>query len=90
MSTTHLWMILAYMLALPAITPALLAAFFWKRAPSAGVATSIAAALAWKASGIVVVDAVIPAIGVSITSLALVSPRTPPPREKVAPSFPPG
>jgi Na+/proline symporter len=86
-------MILAYMLALPAITPALLAAFFWKRAPSAGAATSLAAApaatLAWKASGIVVVDAVIPAIGVSITSLVLVSPRTPPPREKVAPSFPP-
>ena len=87
--------LLAYTLYGAGITPALLAAFFWKRATSAGAVTSIAlgtaVTLAWKASGILVVDAVIPAIGASIASLVLVSLWTsPPPREKVDPFFPVG
>ena len=87
--------LLAYTIYGAGITPALLAAFFWKRATSAGAVASIGlgtvTTLAWKAAGIVVVDAVVPAIVASITSLVLVSLVTPPPaKEKVDPFFPSG
>ena len=87
--------LLAYTIYGAGITPAPLAAFFWKRATSAGAVASIGlgavTTLAWKAAGIVVVDAVVPAIVASITSLALVSLVTPPPaKEKVDPFFPSG
>lgn len=79
------------------ITPALLAAFFWKRASTAGGISSILVGtfvtIVWKnmdlntlvpsAMGIdgVEIDAVIPAITLSILTLVIVSLFTDPPRE---------
>ena len=87
--------LLAYTIYGAGITPALLAAFFWKRATPAGAVASIGLGTATTPSntsaGIVVVDAVVPAIVASITSLVLVSLVTPPPaKEKVDPFFPSG
>ena len=86
--------LLAYTIYGASITPALLAAFFWKRATATGAASSIAlgtaVTLAWKAYGNVMVDAVVPAIFASVVSLLVVSLLTAPPaRKKVDPFFAP-
>jgi len=84
--------LLAYTIYGAAITPALIAAFFWKRATAQGAVWSIiggtATTLLWKLSGITYFDAVIPAIAVSVLTLILVSLFTaPPPASQVEPFF---
>lgn len=84
--------LLAYTIYGAAVTPALVASFFWKRATAQGAVWSIvsgtATTLLWKLSGIVYFDAVIPAITISVLTLILVSLMTPPsPPEKVDPFF---
>jgi len=60
-----------------AVTPAVLAVFFWKRATSAGAIASIGAGtsitVAWNMAGIRFLDAVYPALLVSVASLVVVS-----------------
>jgi len=93
----------AYTLYGAGITPALMAAFFWRRATTAGAVSSISIgtglALIWqlfdlgarapKALGLSVeIDAAIPAVLASVLTLILVSLATAPPgREKLAPFF---
>jgi len=64
-----------------AITPSLMAVFFWERATAAGAVASIASGTAvtvlWNLSGIRFLDAIYPALGVSVVSLILVSLVTP-------------
>lgn len=84
--------LLAYTVYGAGITPALLAAFFWRRATSAGAVASIisgtAVALIWKAYGSPLVDAVVPAIVAALAALIAVSLATAsPPREKVDPFY---
>ncbi len=91
--------LLAYTIYGAGITPALIAAFFWKRATAAGAMCSIlsgtAMTLLWKfgseaqwAEVFNTVDPVLPAIAVSTLSLALVSLAGKPPRaEQVDPFF---
>jgi SSS family solute:Na+ symporter/sodium/proline symporter len=84
--------LLAYTIYGAAITPSLIAAFFWKGATAQGAIASIGfgtlTTLAWKQFVGGPVDAVLPAILVSIVALILVSHLTgPPPTEKVAPFF---
>lgn len=82
------------------ITPAVLGAFFWKRATPAGGAASVAAGmlvtLLWEfvvqprldSAGLGAVDPVIPALLASVVTLVLVSLLgRPPAREKWAPFF---
>ncbi len=69
------------------ITPAVLAAFFWKRATTAGGLSSIGAgtsvAVAWKALGLTARAPVIyPALAASLVALIGVSLATAPPRER--------
>jgi Na+/proline symporter len=80
------------------ITPALLACFFWKRATGAGAVASItfgtATTLLWKywlkESLDSSLDAVIPALGMSLLALIAVSLLTPPPpKDKVDAFFQP-
>jgi Na+/proline symporter len=64
--------------------------FFWKRANSAGAISSIVAGtvvtVAWNVLGIKSLDAVYPALGISLAALIGVSLATaPPPPEKLAP-----
>jgi SSS family solute:Na+ symporter len=78
-----------------AVTPSVLAVFFWKRATTAGAISSIALGtvitVAWNLAGIDWLDAVYPALGASLLSLIAVSLLTPaPPPEKVKPFFEPG
>jgi SSS family solute:Na+ symporter/sodium/proline symporter len=85
--------LLAYTIYGAAITPSLIAAFFWKRATATGAIASIisgtATTLIWKQFVEGPVDAVLPAISVSVLTLILVSLLSPPPpQEKVAPFFP--
>ncbi len=91
---------LAYTIYGAGITPALIAAFFWKRATAAGAISSIllgtAVTLIWKLGETYVggvfttVDPVLPAITVSTLALVVVSQLTPPPRkEQVDPFFAP-
>jgi SSS family solute:Na+ symporter/sodium/proline symporter len=74
-----------------AVTPAVLAVFFWKRTTTAGAISSIALGtvitvawniaqqgFGWKND----TDAVYPAVAASVVSLVLVSLLTPPPPEK--------
>lgn len=84
------------------ITPALLAAFFWKRTTTAGAAAGLAGGIIvtvvwgildkkemlaeWLPKLAAGIDAVVPAMAVSITLLVVVSLSTaPPPREKWEP-----
>lgn len=73
-----------------AVTPAVLAVFFWKRANTAGAISSIALGttitVGWNLAGIAWLDAVYPALAASVASLVLVSLATPPPRpEQIRP-----
>lgn len=87
-----------------ALTPAILAVFFWKRATAAGAVTSIAGGmvttLVWQfgvprgwfplPAGAAALDPVIPALLVSITLLVLVSLATPrPDPDRLRPFFKP-
>lgn len=85
---------LAYTIYGAGITPALLAAFFWKRATGAGAVASIcsgtAVTLVWQRYGNPAIEAVIPAILTALLVLVAVSLLTPPPaREKLDPFYPP-
>jgi len=84
--------LLAYTIYGAAITPSLIAAFFWKRATATGAIASIlsgtATTLAWKQFSEGPVDAVLPAILVSVLTLIVVSLLSlPPASEKVSPFF---
>ena len=84
--------LLAYTIYGAAITPSLAAAFFWKRATAHGAVASIISGtgttLLWKWFGTTGIDAVLPAITVSIITLVVVSlSGSPPPRQKVEPFF---
>ncbi len=78
-----------------AVTPAVMAVFFWRRATSAGAIASIAAGtavtVAWNVAGIRYLDAVYPALGASLVGLVAVSLVTPAPaaergEERAAPA----
>jgi len=89
----------AYTVYSAAITPVVMAAFFWRRATAAGAVVSIAlgtvVTVAWNYGGKNFLppawaerDAIFPALAVSLVSLVLVSLLTPAPsREKWAPFF---
>ena len=66
-----------------AVTPAVMAVFFWKRANTGGAVSSIVAGtvitVVWNVMGIEVVDAVYPALAVSLLALIGVSLATPAP-----------
>lgn len=84
--------LLAYTIYGAAITPALIASFFWRRATGKGAVASILSGivvtLVWKWQGPEVIDPVIPAIFLSILALVIVSlVDSPPAREKVDPFF---
>ncbi|MCZ2073452.1 MAG: sodium:solute symporter family protein [Bryobacterales bacterium] len=75
-----------------AVTPAVLAVFFWRRTTTAGAISSILLGtiitVAWNLFEISTLDAIYPALGASVASLILVSLLTPaPPPERVAPFF---
>jgi Na+/proline symporter len=78
-----------------AVTPAVMAVFFWKRATTAGAVTSIALGTAitvlWNLAGNPWGwDAIHPALAVSVASLVFVSlAGCPPAKEKWAPFFEP-
>ncbi|MCZ2075109.1 MAG: sodium:solute symporter family protein [Bryobacterales bacterium] len=69
-----------------AVTPAVLTVFFWKRATTEGAVTSIilgtVVTIAWNLAGITFVDAVYPALTVSVLGLVVVSLLTHPPAEE--------
>ena len=74
------------------MTPAVMAVFFWKRANTAGAVSSIVAGtvitVVWNLLGIETVDAVYPALAVSLAALIGVSLATPAPAvEKWKPFF---
>jgi len=85
----------AYTIYSAAITPVVMAGFFWKRATTAGAVTSIALGTAitvlWNLAGKPWGwDAIHPALAVSVASLVLVSlAGRPPAKEKWAPFFEP-
>lgn len=66
-----------------AVTPAVMAVFFWRRATTAGAITSIVlgtvVTIGWNLAGFEQDQAVYPALGASVLSLVLVSFLTPPP-----------
>ncbi len=76
-----------------AVTPVIMAVFFWKRATTAGAIASIGlgtlVTVAWNVSGSPWgLDAIYPALATSVAALVLVSLLTPPPaEEKTAPFF---
>jgi solute:Na+ symporter, SSS family len=75
-----------------AVTPAVMAVFFWKRANTAGAICSILAGtvitVVWNVMEIQWMEAVYPALGVSLAALIGVSLATaPPPKEKWEPFF---
>jgi SSS family solute:Na+ symporter/sodium/proline symporter len=75
-----------------AVTPSVMAVFFWRRANTAGAIASIALGavitVGWNLAGITWLDAVYPALGGSLLALIVVSLLTsPPPPEKVKPFF---
>jgi SSS family solute:Na+ symporter/sodium/proline symporter len=77
-----------------AVTPSVMAVFFWKRATTAGAISSIALGTAvtvgWNIANVQWLDAVYPALAVSLLSLIFVSLLTPPPLEhKWKPFFEP-
>jgi len=69
-----------------AVTPAVMAVFFWKRASAQGAVASIALGTAvtvgWNVAKIEWLDAVYPALAISLASLVVVSLLTPPPAEE--------
>jgi len=69
-----------------AVTPVVMAVFFWKRATTGGAIASIALGTAitiiWNLMEIQFVDAVYPALTASVLSLVVVSLLSPPPAEK--------
>jgi len=69
-----------------AVTPAVMAVFFWKRANTAGAIGSIVAGtvitVVWDVMEIQWLDAVYPALGVSLLALVGISLATPPPRKE--------
>ncbi|MEK7409102.1 MAG: sodium:solute symporter family protein [Acidobacteriota bacterium] len=69
-----------------AVTPAVMAVFFWKRATTEGAIASIglgtAITVAWNLAGIQWLDAVYPAVAASLASLIVVSLLTPAPAEE--------
>jgi SSS family solute:Na+ symporter/sodium/proline symporter len=84
--------LLAYTIYGAAMTPALIAAFFWRRATGPGAVGSIlvgtATTLLWKQFGTATIDPVLPAIVLSVLALVLISLLTnAPAKEKVAPFF---
>jgi SSS family solute:Na+ symporter/sodium/proline symporter len=75
-----------------AVTPSVMAVFFWRRANTAGAIASITLGaiitVGWNLAGIAWLDAVYPAVGASLFALVIVSLITsPPPPEKVKPFF---
>ncbi len=73
-----------------AVTPSVMAVFFWKRANAAGAISSIIVGtlvtIGWNLAGIQWLDAVYPALGSSLLCLVVVTLVTaPPPREKWQP-----
>lgn len=75
-----------------AVTPAVMAVFFWKRATTEGAITSIilgtVITVIWNVAGIELIDAVFPALLVSVCGLIGVSLMSKPPaREKWMPFF---
>ena len=81
----------AYMVYGAAVTPVVMAVFFWKRATTVAAITSIALGTAvtvgWNLAGFNL-DAVYPALGASVISLIVISLMTsPPPPEKWKPFF---
>jgi SSS family solute:Na+ symporter/sodium/proline symporter len=75
-----------------AVTPSVMAVFFWRRATTAGAIASIllgtVVTVGWQLSPPLAVDAVYPALGASVLALLLVSLATaPPPPAKVDPFF---
>lgn len=75
-----------------AVTPSVMAVFFWRRATTQGAIASIilgtVVTVGWQLFGPTNIDAVYPALGASVASLVLVSLLTPAPRpEKVDPFF---
>jgi SSS family solute:Na+ symporter len=86
--------LLAYTIYGASITPSLVAAFFWRRATARGAVASIvsgtATTLLWQWLGAAGIDAVLPAIAVSVLTLVVVSlAGRPPAPEQVAPFFTP-
>lgn len=83
----------AYTIYGAAITPAVMAVFFWRRATTAGAIASIAlgagVTVLWNLAGNPWgLDAIHPALATSVLSLIIVSLLTPPPaKEKVTPFF---
>ncbi len=83
----------AYTIYSAALTPVILAAFFWRRATAAGAVVSIAlgtgVTIAWQSSLVARAlppvlaarDAIFPALAVSVLALIVVSLLTPPPSE---------
>jgi SSS family solute:Na+ symporter/sodium/proline symporter len=69
-----------------AVTPAVMAVFFWKRTTTAGAICSIALGtvitVVWNLANVQLMDAVYPALAVSLLSLVVVSLLTAPPREE--------
>ena len=75
-----------------AVTPAVMAVFFWRRATTSGAIASILAGtiitVVWNIAGIEIFDAVYPALAVSLAGLIIVSlASAPPPPEKWKPFF---
>ncbi|MCC6591363.1 MAG: sodium:solute symporter family protein [Bryobacterales bacterium] len=75
-----------------AVTPSVMAVFFWRRATTAGAIASIilgtVVTVSWQLLGPTNIDAVYPALGASVASLVLVSLLTPAPNaDKVDPFF---
>jgi len=75
-----------------AVTPSVMAVFFWRRATASGAVTSIllgtVVTVAWNLAGIEWLDAVYPALGMSVMSLVVVSLLSaPPPVKKWSPYF---
>jgi Na+/proline symporter len=68
------------------VTPAVMAVFFWKRTTTAGAICSITLGtvitVAWNLANVQVMDAVYPALAISLLSLVVVSLLTPPPAEE--------
>jgi SSS family solute:Na+ symporter/sodium/proline symporter len=83
----------AYTIYGAAVTPVVMAVFFWRRTTNAGAVASIAlgtiTTIAWNVSGSPWgLDAVYPALAISLVSLIVVSLLTPPPaKEQWAPFF---
>ena len=83
----------AYTIYGAAVTPSVMAVFFWRRATGQGAVASIflgtIVTIAWQWSGSDI-EAIYPALGASVLSLVAVSLLTPPPApEKVNPFFEP-